>query len=123
MIDTSTERARRLAADLTVLEYFDALREGWFDYGGGQRAKELSRRRRELRELVELRAAIGQAAGNLQILERRFGADELEQAFERVGRPRLRRLERESFRHGCRSTDRSIQCWRKTERHFVRVAA
>lgn len=92
-------KARKLAAELWILETYDALRSGWYDYGAGQRAAELSRRRRELVD-VEL-----DEPTPLELVE----------AFERVGRPRLRRLELETFRHGTKSTTRSLEKWRRLE--------
>lgn len=111
MIASTRERARRLAAELEILLTYDARRAGWYDYGAGQRAKELSRRRRELHSLDPL--------GELEPPT----PQEALEAFERVGRPRLRRLERESFRHGSRSTDRSVAAWRKTQANVEQRAA
>lgn len=109
--DPPMEELRRLAAELEVLEQYDARRQGWYDFGGGQRYAELSRRRRELQSLerVEL-VMLGSSATELDF---ELTADELLAAYERVGRPRLERLARESFRHGTKATERSLETWRR----------
>lgn len=43
---------------------------------------------------------------------------ELADAFDRVARPRIRRVERESFRHGTRYTRATVEAWRVTERRI-----
>lgn len=86
---------RELLAELEILTTYDAIRQSrGHDYGGGQRAAELRRRR--------------------QSVEPNLGepltVDELADAYDRVGRPRLERLERDAF--GTASSNRSIAAWR-----------
>ena len=40
--------------------------------------------------------------------------DDLRAAFERVARPRIRRIEREDYRHGTYYTRATLQAWRAT---------
>jgi hypothetical protein len=110
------EKRRRLIAELQILEWYDQLRQhAGHDFGSGQRWKELARRRREL--------------GDVWSFDMNSSPVELEEAFERVGRPRLRRLERDIERFvpagyvANTPTARSIETWRKVERHFVRRRA
>lgn len=113
-------RVRELAAELEVLDLYDALRSGWFDYGGGQRAAELSRRRRELDAAADTALHFDRdsaATSRFEYLDELDVAGdptELLAAFERVARPRMRRLERESYRHGTKATNRSVATWRRT---------
>jgi hypothetical protein len=72
----TAENIAELRAELELLELFDRRRrEQGRDYGSGQRAKELSRRRRELEPYAE-----GATEAS---------AEELFAAFLRVGKPRL----------------------------------
>lgn len=45
---------------------------------------------------------------------------ELEQAFTRVGAPRMRRLELEHYRHGTAATRRTLETWRRIARAYSR---
>lgn len=78
------ELVERLQAELAVLEVLDDLRRGAYgDFGGGQRATELARRRRELRDL---------GADDYPEHEA-LPTRELEDAARRLILPRLRRAE------------------------------
>lgn len=100
--------ARERLAELEVLERFDTLRQlAGHDYGSGQRAAELLRRRLELR-------SCGIIAGGARDAE----AAELADAFERVGRPRMRRLELEGYRAGTPASSRTLETWRRVARRY-----
>lgn len=105
---------RRLAAELVVIEAFDAVRQAaGHDYGCGQRGAELMRRRAALE-------AAGLSARNLREPELVPPTElELELAFAKIGRPRMRRLELEGFRHHTPSSRRTIETWRRVERLFA----
>lgn len=107
---------RRARAELTILERFDdhrAYRYG--DYGGGQRAGELSRRRHELERLAT------RLERYVDVAEPDPTRDELRRAFQRVGLPRYRRLVREAERQQTylgrgrrtRPTGESIKAWQR----------
>jgi hypothetical protein len=104
-----------LLAEYAVLELFDDLREhAGHDYGCGQRGAELRRRRLALRDRgfdVEL---------DRGLLE--LGHDELVEAFERIGRPRLRRIELETYRHETPASRRTLRTWRRVEAELGRRA-
>lgn len=104
---------RRAAAELSILEAFNLVRLTLgHDYGNGQRAQELGRRRNELERLRS-------ATRSYQIPE-----PELEPtseiraaAWRRVGAPRLRRVaELESYRSHTPATMRTLLAWRRVER-------
>lgn len=102
---------RELIAELELLELYDRLRARLgHDYGGGQRRAEIHRRRLYLRE---------------RGVERVTPADvhEVAAAFERVGRPKVRRLEVESFRKRTPATHRTATAWRELERELAERAA
>jgi hypothetical protein len=101
----SADRLAELAAEYAVLDAFDLLRRhAGHDYGAGQRGAELNRRRwtLEARGIDVAPAALDYA------LDRA--------AFERVARPRIRRIEAESYRRETPATKRTLQTWRRVER-------
>ena len=103
---------RELAADLAVLTMYDLLREiSRFDFGSGQRARELNRRRREVESLLGQRHSV-------RLPE--LSARDLLDAFERVGAPRLARAYAETYRHSTPSTTRTIDTWRRVRRMLER---
>lgn len=103
------DEMRELQAEFIVLATFDQLREGaGHDYGAGQRVAELRRRRLHLREHG--------FHAELQVDD--FMPAELHAAFFRVGVPRLRRIEREDYRHHTPATRRTLDTWRRIERRF-----
>lgn len=88
-IDAERAAYRRARAELAILDEYDSERSYRYgDYGGGQRAGELGRRRHEL---ASLRARIGDDCDECDGEPTRA---ELREAFVRVGLPRIRRLER-----------------------------
>lgn len=92
-------------AELEVLERFDAKRQAaGHDYGAGQRASELSRRRNEL-------VGLGLRAGGEDDPE--LTPAELLAAFDRVAGPRIKRLIAEDYRRGTPATKRTIMTWRR----------
>lgn len=108
-----SERRQKLA-ELAVLEQFDILRQATgHDFGAGQRAAELARRRRELRHpgSIDVTDTLGATA------------EEMAEAFERVGRPRLARIEREDFRRHTAATGRTFAAWTRLERRLAIAAA
>ena len=97
---------RRLRAELALVDEYDRRRSiAGYDYGAGQRARELSRYRSTVNELER----------NLYAAPASLGAGdlptelELREAFERVLAPKVRRLERESYRQGSKSSDRTLR--------------
>lgn len=103
----SAPTTRELAAEYHVLDTFDTWRSGaGHDYGSGQRGAELRRRRR----------VVPSTGPYLP-----FTADELAAAFERVGRPRLARAERDAARYAnvAPTARRTIETWRRLERRFT----
>lgn len=103
-------KTRTLAAELALLETYDATRSRLgHDYGGGQRRSELSRRRRELDSRLSL---VSRSAP----LHDEPTADELREAFERIGRPRLSRLRTEGYRAHTPATTRTRRAWEIVER-------
>lgn len=100
--------AAELAAERAVLHAFDLKRRAaGHDYGCGQRWRELVRRQRELesRCVTSSRSAYE--------LERDASPAELLAAFERVARPRIRRIEAEDYRRSTPSTQRTLRTWRR----------
>lgn len=98
---------RARSAELVIVEDFDAWRSAaGHDYGAGQRARELRRRRREL-------ALVGGPVDDLTPAE-------LFAAFERIGPERIRRIEREDYRRRTPATERTIRTWRSLERDIRR---
>lgn len=117
------ERRRELAAELRVLADYDRMREGWYDFGGGQRWKELARRRRELDELEQ---QLGRSLPELELGgPSRLAVDELAAAFDRVGRPRLERARAAANTYQTRSSRRTLETWERLEQRLcspVRLA-
>lgn len=96
-------------AELEVLRRYDELRSLKLDdYGGGQRWKELRRRERHLDALEhELEREL---RGRLRDYEPT--ADQLRQAFTRVGLPRWRRIAADGNRRGWnRAARNGFKCW------------
>lgn len=105
---TTATHERALVAELALLERYDNLRvRVGHDYGCGQRAGELSRRRRELR-----------AHGGSELLTLTVTRDELEQAFERVGVERLRRAENDYRLYGSQGAARTLATWRRMQLNY-----
>lgn len=102
---TDTKTAE-LVAELAVLERYDAEREiAGHDYGAGQRAAELMRRRRAL-----------------EGVDRGLPTDrELVFAFEKVARPRIARITREAYRKTTPATKRTLETWRKLEVEYEAI--
>jgi hypothetical protein len=102
-----------LVAELEVLGAYDAMRErAGHDYGAGQRAAELIRRRREL----EARGIDREEFGPVELAE-------LERAWRRLAVPRYRRARADSERflpHGTMtpSTRRTLETWRRLARVY-----
>lgn len=96
----------RLVAELEVLERFDWLRQAaGHDYGAGQRANELMRRRRELDRDAR------RACSELEELEPTPARLE---AFERIGRPRAWRIiHPEAYRATTPASKRTLATWRE----------
>lgn len=102
--------ARELHAELLVLEMFDSIRQSrGHDYGCGQRGAELIRRRREL-EVADPAGYVRRGAA--------ITRTELADAFERVGRRRLERLERDNY--GTASSRASLSAWRTVAKLYGR---
>ena len=101
--------ARELCADLYILERFDRSRElAGHDYGSGQRARELRNRRfaidsRPTFEMLDNPRIYG------------FTDAELLEAFERVGRPKINRIEAEGYRSHTPASRRTLRTWRRLE--------
>lgn len=97
----------RLEAELAILAGFDWRRGGaGHDYGGGQRANELQRVRRELIRL----------GGNENAGDAGVPRADLEAAWARIARPRYRRLQRENYRRSTQATRRTIATWERYAR-------
>jgi hypothetical protein len=104
-------RRMQLVAEFAVLNAYDELRRrAGYDYGNGQRVAELNRRRRFL---------VSRGAGELvdrdDLLEV-LSAEELVDAFERVGRPRLERARRQPRGDGSPVTIRTWETLRASLR-------
>lgn len=101
MNTTDTQRAE--LAELYVLETYDSIRTALgHDYGCGQRAAELSRRRRAL----TLRSSVVEPS-----------RDDITAAFERVGRPRLKRVLQEDYRRTTPASSRTARAWKYVGRN------
>lgn len=102
------KEARKLLAELELLGAYDAMRErAGHDYGSGQRAGELIRRRRELE-------ALGFDYSGADVSDA-----ELEAAWRRVAVPRYRRALAPVERWGLTpSTRRTLETWRKLARVY-----
>jgi hypothetical protein len=95
-------------AELELLASYDAMRErAGYDYGAGQRAGELRRRRLRL----EARGIDRDDAPAVELAE-------LEQAWRRIAVPRMRRLELEQYRADTPATRRTLETWRRLERVY-----
>jgi hypothetical protein len=106
------QKAHRLCAELAVLVEYDRVRTAKrHDYGCGQRSAELMRRRRELQALGVDGAILYRYRPDEYVSK-----DELAAAFERVGRPKLRRAERETYRKHTPATSRTLEAWGMVER-------
>lgn len=115
LLERNDERRRearaafvKARAELTILERFDDHRKyAYGDYGGGQRVGELTRRRREV---ASLRARADLGVGALLAEPTRL---ELVAAFDRVARPKVKRLIRDMGRCGrTRSSGATLKAWR-----------
>lgn len=96
-------------AELVLLERFDTFRAGrGHDYGGGQRATELGRRRRELRRWDRL----GHEPLSSTVAAGVVSLDELVAAWERIARPRRKRAE---LARATASTRRTRAAWDELE--------
>lgn len=102
------ENARELAAELELLELYDVRRASQgHDYGCGQRAGELMRRRRELERLDPL--------GELEPPTR----EELDAAWHRVLLPRFERVKRDAEKWGESSNSiRAVATFERLARVF-----
>lgn len=104
--------ALELVAELVVLERYDDLRTRLgHDFGGGQRAMELSRRRRVVLELAG-------GIAPLVRLERELDPADLTRAYGRVGAARCRRARLEAERYGSRGVLTTRACWNQVEREY-----
>jgi hypothetical protein len=94
-------------ADWTVLVTFDKVRSALgHDYGAGQRRAEIARA--DARYTAALRAA----SQHYQAPDgRELSRVDLEAAWRRIARPRIRRLEREDYRGGTPATRRTRTAW------------
>lgn len=91
-------------ADYVVLDRFDTLRaRAGHDYGNGQRGTELRNLRLELATLVP--GTESYAFAEL------VTAIECREAFDRVSRPKIARLEGESYRRDTPATRRTRETW------------
>lgn len=117
MTTSSLDLDGRRLLELAILDRFDDVRRDLgHDYGNGQRASELMRRRRELQHSrFAVLAEWPRLDAVLQELEldgdRR--GDELGAAWARVARPRLERIAAEDFRRSTPSTQRTLEAWRE----------
>ena len=100
---------KHLAAELALLREYDRVRThlGHY-YGGGQVGSELGRRQRELES-----ACFGDVHSAYE-LERDAPREDLLAAFQRIGKPRLRRIVRDNEQWGITpSSGRSETAWRR----------
>lgn len=111
MFETETELRAKMA-ELYIVDLFDTLRPAHHDYGAGQRASELIRRRREVEAL----------GGSTYPDPSAFELDELVGAFDRVARPRIARLDRENYRAATAATRATRDGWLRVERSLARAA-
>lgn len=89
-------------AEWTLLAHYDVLRSRLgHDYGSGQRGAELRRRR------LRLQARGIDPPSYAATLDRA----ELERAYQRIGAPRLRRVELETYRAHTPSSERTLKAW------------
>lgn len=97
-----TRTDNELLAEYFVLEQYDRRRSRLYgDYGNGQRARELARRRNELE-----RRGIDLYTNGLSVPSTDCAA-----AFERVGRPRLRRARANLNRYRTRPARETFNAW------------
>lgn len=107
------ELAARLTAEVLVLERYDHERRyAGHDYGSGQRARELSRLRREL----------GQAGRPEWPEDDASTPAELAEAARRLLAPRLDRIDAESYRKGTPATMRTMRVLDTVLDDFTREA-
>jgi len=105
---------QHLAAELALLHEYDAVRQAkGYDFGCGQRGAELIRRRRELE--LELKLA-GPSSADIYALERSVTRAELLAAFQRIGKSRLRRAERDAAVYHTPSAIRTRLAWKQIGR-------
>lgn len=109
------------AAELAILEAFDLARHNaGHDYGNGQRANELSRRRTELALAIgnaDVEVDGGRALRydrhphlfDLDVVDELIPAGDLERAFRRIAGPRLARIQRGSYRNVSRAS--ALAAW------------
>lgn len=96
----------QLAAELKLLRAYDRQRAlAGHDFGSGQRARELSRRQRELEYLTS------RSSRSAYELERDVPLVALTAAFWRIGKPRLNRVQREHHRWNTPATKRTLAAW------------
>lgn len=115
-MSVTPENIAELVAELELLELFDRGRElAGHDYGAGQRAKELSRRHLELEPFRHSVAAPSAA--------------ELLAAFERIGRPRVERIQAEAEarrrypgRELGEGEERTLKAWNRLEKRLKGAA-
>lgn len=117
---TAPTQDRELAAELAVLSVFDLQRSiKGHDYGGGQRRTELGRRERRLPgtavTLAYHAAGVKLPESMLRDAGEPLTIDELRAAWETVGRPRLLRIERETYRRETPGTRRTLAAWREVQ--------
>lgn len=103
-----------LEAELWLLERFDMLRRVKLDdYGKGQRHRELARLRNDL----ERRGGRRYFAGTRDEL-RTLNADDVAAAWDRIARPRIARLRRETYRSSTRPTRMTLAAWADLQREL-----
>lgn len=107
------ELVARLTAEVIVLEQYDReRRRAGHDYGNGQRARELTRYRRELRRNGAEEWPEDHAATPAELVE----------AARRLIPPRLARIDAESYRKGTPATMRTMRVLDEVLDDFEREA-
>lgn len=108
---------RRLELELAVLTVLDEnRREVGHDYGAGQRAGELIRRR------AAVKALDGNQWPDVEVLDSDVTAEELLEALRAIVEPREARLGREGYRAHTPATRRTAKALAMTREHVVTVA-
>jgi hypothetical protein len=106
---TSAKKTQKLVAELAILVEYDRARTAKrHDYGSGQRSAELMHRRWDL-------SALGVGASVTHYPAAHVAKEELAAAFERVGRPKLCRAARETYRKNTPATSRTLDTWAMIE--------